>query len=136
MNSVVMIVSKFKTALVSVVLVAGLFFLAAFPAAAATVTVKMGADNGALKFVPSEVTIQQGDTVQWVNNKVFPHNIVFDKVPGGDAALAAKLSHKQLMTRPGQTVESVFADLPAGEYSYYCTPHRGAGMVGKVVVEG
>ncbi len=27
-------------------------------------------------------------------------------------------------------------DLPPGTYSYYCTPHRGAGMQGKIVVEG
>ncbi|NER82259.1 MAG: plastocyanin, partial [Leptolyngbya sp. SIO1D8] len=25
---------------------------------------------------------------------------------------------------------------PTGEYSYFCAPHRGAGMVGKITLEG
>lgn len=106
------------------------------PASAETFSVKMGADSGQLKFEPDTITIHQGDTVEWLNNKVFPHNIVFDKVPGGDAALASQLSHKKLATRPQELVETSFSDVPAGEYSYYCTPHRGAGMVGKIIVEG
>jgi len=104
------------------------------PAAAETYTIKMGSDSGALMFYPPTVTIKAGDTVKWVNNKVYPHNIVFDTVPGQDAALAAKLSHKQLLTAPKQEVETAFTDLPTGEYSYFCTPHRGAGMAGKIIV--
>ncbi len=125
-----------KVLLIGLVAMVGSLFLALQSASAETVTVKMGADSGQLKFEPATVTIHQGDTVKWVNNKVFPHNIVFDKVPGGDAALASQISHKKLMTRPNQVVETSFSDLPPGEYSYYCTPHRGAGMAGKVIVEG
>lgn len=106
------------------------------PAAAETYTVKMGSDKTQLIYDPPTLTINQGDTVRWVNNKVYPHNVVFDKVPGGDAALAAKLSHKALLTAPNQVVESAFVDVPLGEYTYYCTPHRGAGMVGKIIVKG
>lgn len=106
------------------------------PAAAETYTVKMGSDKAQLIYDPPTLTINQGDTVRWVNNKVYPHNVVFDKVPGGDAALAAKLSHKALLTAPNQVVESAFVDVPLGEYTYYCTPHRGAGMVGKIIVKG
>ncbi|MFS8860242.1 plastocyanin [Synechococcus sp. H60.3] len=118
-----------------VVGVAGVAFLSN-PAAAETYTVKMGSDKAQLIFDPPSLTINQGDTVRWVNNKVYPHNVVFDKVPGGDAALAAKLSHKALLTAPNQVVESAFVDVPPGEYTYYCTPHRGAGMVGKIIVNG
>ncbi|MGF1575279.1 MAG: plastocyanin [Cyanophyceae cyanobacterium] len=125
-----------KVLLLGLVAVVGSLFLALQSASAATVTVKMGADSGQLKFEPAVVTIHQGDTVEWLNNKVFPHNIVFDKVPSGDAALAAKLSHKKLLTRPNEVVSSSFEELPVGEYSYFCTPHRGAGMVGKIIVEG
>jgi plastocyanin len=45
----------------------------------ADATVKLGADSGALEFVPSTVTIKAGESVTWVNNAGFPHNIVFDE---------------------------------------------------------
>ncbi|WP_448573303.1 plastocyanin [Trichothermofontia sp.] len=119
--------------LVTGFLVLGTLWVGVAPAAAETYTVKMGADNGMLAFEPAKLTIKKGDTVQWVNNKLPPHNVVFDpaKVPGGDAALAKSLSHK-LVYQPGETFENTF-DV-AGEYSYYCEPHRGAGMVGSITV--
>lgn len=113
-------------ALCAVVLVIGSFFMAVSPAAADTLTVKMGADNGMLAFDPPTLTIKAGDTVKWVNNKLPPHNIVFE---GG----VANKSHNDLMFSPGESYEVTF-DTP-GEYSYYCAPHRGAGMAGKVVVQ-
>lgn len=42
-------------------------------------TVKLGADGGGLVFDPATVTISAGDTVEWVNNVGFPHNVVFDE---------------------------------------------------------
>jgi len=48
-------------------------------AANADATVKLGADSGALEFVPSSVTIKAGESVTWVNNAGYPHNIVFDE---------------------------------------------------------
>lgn len=128
------VLSSFKRAgalLAAIALVVTSFALTAHPAAAATHTVKMGSDQGALVFDPASITIQSGDTVTWVNNKAFPHNIVFDTK---DTAVADKLSSKKLMAAPGATHEVTF-DVPAGEYSYFCTPHRGAGMAGKVIVQ-
>lgn len=93
---------------------------------AETYTVKMGSDKGALVFEPKNITVKAGDTIQWINNKAYPHNIV---VQG-----QAELSHKKLLVKPAAIVESTFTE--AGEYSYYCSPHRGAGMVGKVTVQG
>ncbi len=59
------------------------------------------------------------------------------KIPLRSAALAKGLSHKQLLMSPGQTkTTTIPADAPAGEYTFYCEPHRGAGMVGKIIVEG
>jgi plastocyanin len=113
-------------ALCVIALVVGSFLMSVAPAAADTVTVKMGTDGGMLAFEPSTVTIKSGDTVKWVNNKLPPHNIVFE----GDAA---NKSHQQLMFSPGESYEATF-DAP-GTYSYYCAPHRGAGMAGKVVVQ-
>lgn len=116
---------KLGLALASLMFVVGSLFMTASPAAADTVTVKMGSDGGQLVFDPKVVTIKAGDTVKWVNNKAFPHNIVFD---GHD-----ELSHKKLAQKPKAELESTFNE--AGEFSYYCSPHRGAGMQGKVIVQ-
>jgi plastocyanin len=126
-------------ALLTMVLVISSFMVAVSPAAAETLTVKMGADSGMLAFEPANLTVHVGDTVKWVNNKLPPHNIVFDdkQIPTASKDLASKLSHQQLMFSPGESYEVTFsADMPAGTYSYYCAPHRGAGMVGKITVEG
>ncbi len=91
---------------------------------AKTVEVKLGTDAGMLAFEPSSVSISTGDTVKFVNNKLAPHNAVFE---GHD-----ELSHPDLAFAPGESWEETFSE--AGTYDYYCEPHRGAGMVGKVVV--
>ena len=91
---------------------------------AATVEVKLGTDAGMLAFEPSTVNIKAGDTVKFVNNKLAPHNAVFD---GHE-----ELSHPDLAFAPGESWEETFS--AAGSYDFYCEPHRGAGMVGKVVV--
>jgi len=84
----------------TLVLVVSSFFFNTASAAAETFTVKMGGDAGTLQFDPPALTIKAGDTVKWVNNKLSPHNIVFDstKVP---EAQAAKLSHKGLAFSAG-----------------------------------
>ena len=46
---------------------------------ATAATVKLGADSGALEFVPSTLTIASGESVSFVNNAGFPHNIIFDE---------------------------------------------------------
>ena len=92
---------------------------------AKTVEVKLGTDAGMLAFEPSTVNISAGDTVKFVNNKLAPHNAVFD---GND-----DLSHPDLAFAPGESWERTFSS--AGTFDFYCEPHRGAGMVGKVVVQ-
>ena len=118
---------------VAALLFAGTFFNAS-PAHAAEFTVKMGSDAGLLQFEPATLTISAGDTVTWKNNKMAPHNVVFDpaSTPGGKAA-ADKLTHTQLTFAPGESYSSTFTE--PGTYSYFCAPHRGAGMVGKIVVK-
>ncbi len=116
---------KLGLVIASLLFVVGSLFMTVNPASADTVTVKMGSDKGQLVFEPKVVTIKVGDTVKWVNNKAFPHNVVFD---GHE-----ELSHKKLAQKPKAELESTFNE--AGEFSYYCSPHRGAGMLGKVIVE-
>ncbi|MGK7916641.1 MAG: plastocyanin [Prochloraceae cyanobacterium] len=121
---------KLGLVLSTILLAIASFALAATPAAAATYEVNMGADNGLLQFEPQSLTVKPGDTVKWVNHKSGPHNVVFD---AGDVK---GLSHDQLAFSPGESWEVTIPEgTPTGEYSYYCQPHRGAGMVGKLVVE-
>ena len=119
-------IKKLSLVLCTFLFVIASMFMAVNPASADTVEVKMGADNGMLAFQPSKVKIKAGDTVKWVNNKLPPHNVVFE-------GAAASKSHKGLLYSPGDSFDITF-DEP-GTYSYYCEPHRGAGMKGEIVVE-
>ena len=116
---------KLGLLIATVALVISSFFVAVNPASAATVEVKMGADSGMLAFEPKKVEISAGDTVKWVKNKLAPHNVVVEG--------QASLSHKQLVFSPGDGYESTFNE--PGEYTYYCEPHRGAGMIGQIIVK-
>jgi plastocyanin len=130
---------RLSLAVLSLVLVVSSFAIFAPSAAAETYTIKLGTDKGMLAFEPAKLTIKPGDTIEWLNNKVPPHNVVFDAAlnPAKSGDLAKSLSHKNLMMSPGQKETTTFAaDAPAGEYTFYCEPHRGAGMVGKIIVEG
>ncbi len=91
---------------------------------AKTVEVNLGTDAGMLAFEPSDINISAGDTIKFVNNKLAPHNAIFE---GHD-----ELSHSDLAFAPGESWEKTFST--AGSYDFYCEPHRGAGMVGTVVV--
>ncbi|MFN6538053.1 MAG: plastocyanin [Nostoc sp. EkiNYC01] len=129
---------RLSLAVLTIVLVVSSFAVFTPSAAAETYQVKLGSDKGMLAFQPKKLTIKAGDTIEWVNNKVPPHNVVFSptKNPGGNKELAASLSHKKQLMNPGQKVATTFpADAPAGEYTFYCEPHRGAGMVGTITVE-
>lgn len=101
------------------VLLATLFF--SVPAWA--LDVKMGSD-GNLLFDPSEVTISAGETIHFVNDMLPPHNIIVEGRPD--------LSRESLMFSPGESQDVVFSD--PGDYTYWCGPHKGAGMIGTIHV--
>ncbi|XP_062227787.1 plastocyanin, chloroplastic-like [Phragmites australis] len=94
--------------------------------------VLLGADGGGLVFEPSEFTVKSGETITFKNNAGYPHNIVFDEdeVPSG--VDTSKISQEEYLNAPGETF-SITLTVP-GTYSFYCEPHQGAGMVGKVTV--
>jgi len=100
---------------------------------AANAEVKLGSDSGALVFQPDSVTIKVGETVKFVNNVGFPHNIVFDEDEVPDGVEADKLGQEEYLNAPGETKDVKFEK--AGTYQYYCEPHRGAGMKGKIIVQ-
>ncbi|AQK79778.1 Plastocyanin, chloroplastic [Zea mays] len=94
--------------------------------------VLLGAGDGGLVFEPSQFTVKAGDTITFKNNAGFPHNVVFDEdeVPSG--VDATKISQEEYLNAPGETY-SVTLTVP-GTYGFYCEPHQGAGMVGKITV--
>ena len=91
-------------------------------AAANAVTVKMGSSSGALVFEPASVTVKAGETITFVNNVGFPHNVVFDEdeVPAGVKADA--ISHDDYFNAPGETYDLKLDK--AGTYGFYCEPHQ------------
>jgi plastocyanin len=101
--------------------------------AAETKMVKMGSDNGQLVFVPDEIKICKGDSVTWINNKGGPHNVVFDEdaIPSGVSQ--ESISMDDQLGEEGATFTKKFET--SGKYSYYCEPHRGAGMLAELIVE-
>merc|ERR1711869_181377 len=82
--------------------------------AAQAADVKLGSDAGGLVFEPAEITISKGDSVTWINNRGFPHNVVFDEddVPGG--VNVDKISAEDLLNAAGEKHTAKF-DV-AGEY--------------------
>ncbi|XP_047329185.1 plastocyanin-like [Impatiens glandulifera] len=96
--------------------------------------VNLGGDDGSLVFEPSTFSVSSGDTIVFKNNKGFPHNIVFDEdeVPGGVDVAKISMSEEDLLNAPGETYSVTLT--AKGTYGFYCSPHQGAGMVGKVTV--
>ena len=99
-------------------------FIILLPRTAFALDISMGS-NGNLIFDPSDVTIDSGDTIHFVNNMLPPHNIIVEG--------RADLSRESLMFNPGESQDIKFTD--AGDYDFFCGPHQGAGMVGKIHVK-
>ncbi len=102
------------------IMMTSLFLSMTLAAQAYAAEIQMGY-NGNLVFEPNEVTVNAGETVTFVNNALPPHNIIVDG--------RADLSRESLMFSPGESQEIKFAD--AGDYEFWCGPHKGAGMVGQ-----
>ncbi|XWS24548.1 hypothetical protein CRYUN_Cryun28dG0112100 [Craigia yunnanensis] len=96
--------------------------------------VKLGDDDGSLAFVPSEFSVSSGEKIVFKNNAGFPHNVVFDEdgIPSGVDASKISMSDEDLLNSAGETYAVTLTE--KGSYSFYCAPHQGAGMVGKVTV--
>ena len=101
---------------------------------AMAVEVLLGGDDGTLAFIPSNFSVAPGEKIVFKNNAGFPHNVVFeeDEVPGGVDAGKISMSEEDLLNAPGETYAVTLTE--KGSYSFYCSPHQGAGMVGKVTV--
>ena len=92
-------------------------------------SVDVGAGDG-FSFAPDSFTIEVGDTVEWVwvgSN----HNVTAESAPAGSDWTGTPGAPDRLFDS-GHTSRYTF-EVP-GEYSYYCDPHRSAGMVGSFTV--
>ena len=96
------------------------------PSLAADMSIEMlNKDSNGNKMVYSQeiVNIDVGDTVTWLPTSK-GHNVEMIASPNG----------MKLKSKNGKEVKITF-DSP-GIYYYWCTPHKGMGMIGLVVVGG
>jgi plastocyanin len=96
-----------------------------------TVTVEMTSVDFVPTFVPSEITIQPGDTVRWVNVDPFLRDHSTCSGSGSTDALAGDLWNSGTLS-VNETFEYTFEDV--GEYAYFSVPHEYEGMFGLVIV--
>ncbi len=105
-------------------------------AGAKQIEVKMGADTGQLVYVPAKFDAAPGDTIKFTMNKAGPHNAVFDGSKAADPALAKTLSQNKLLNKPKDSyITTIPANAKLGAYSFNCTPHKSAGMVGVMTIK-
>lgn len=96
--------------------------------------VLLGGDDGSLAFIPGNFSVSAGEKITFKNNAGFPHNVVFDEdeIPAGVDASKISMAEEDLLNAPGETYSVTLSE--KGTYTFYCSPHQGAGMVGKVTV--
>ncbi|KAM3341587.1 plastocyanin, chloroplastic [Capsicum galapagoense] len=101
---------------------------------AMAIEVLLGGDDGSLAFVPGTFSVNSGETITFKNNAGFPHNVVFDEdeIPAGVDASKISMGEEDLLNAPGETYSVTLSE--KGTYSFYCSPHAGAGMKGQVTV--
>ncbi|KNA09426.1 hypothetical protein SOVF_153680 [Spinacia oleracea] len=101
---------------------------------AMAVEVLLGGGDGSLAFLPGDFSVASGEEIVFKNNAGFPHNVVFDEdeIPSGVDAAKISMSEEDLLNAPGETYKVTLTE--KGTYKFYCSPHQGAGMVGKVTV--
>lgn len=108
-----------------------------------THVVKMITEGGKQIFEPENLTIQQGDTVEWLAVSG-SHNVGFyiDSIPAGAEAILKKAMPDQIAPllgerKPvkGDKYVVVFAGAPKGSYRYYCKPHINKKMFGTLTIQ-
>ena len=94
------------------------------PALAADMTIEMlnkDADGKKMVYSAEIARVDVGDTITWVPT-----------TKGHNVEMIASPNNMKLKSKNGKEVQITF-DAP-GIYYYWCTPHKGMGMIGLVVV--
>jgi plastocyanin len=106
--------------------------------------VKMIGDAQGYRFDPANITIKAGDGIKFTTVSGGPHNVAFDPavIPADvQGQLDANISEKMgqlasaLKTNAGESVTVSFANIKAGKYPFFCTPHLALGMKGEITVQ-
>ena len=109
-----------------------------------THTINMVGDGQGYRYEPAEITIKAGDGIRFVMVSGGPHNVAFDPAtlsPEAKSALLANMPEQagelsgKMMLNPNEDYVVSFANVPAGTYDFFCTPHLALNMKGKVTVQ-
>jgi plastocyanin len=105
--------------------------LTAGPALAEVHVVQMTTVDFEPRFVPEEISVQPGDTVQWINADPF---LLDHGVTSGTGAADPKAGElwDSGTVRSGEVFEHTFQD--TGDFEYFSRPHEFAGMFGVIHV--
>ena len=96
------------------------------PALAADMTIEMlnkDADGNKMVYSAEIARVNAGDTITWVPT-----------AKGHNVEMVASPNDMKLKSKNGKEVQVTFVE--PGIYYYWCTPHKGMGMIGLVVVGG
>ncbi|MDZ7632531.1 MAG: plastocyanin/azurin family copper-binding protein [Gemmatimonadaceae bacterium] len=107
-------------------------------------TVRMLMDNEGFRFDPSYITVDAGDGVRFLMVSGVPHNVAFDArfIPRASrpqlVANIRALGGRDLASPVVTAIDSTFvvstSGLPAGDYLFYCGPHRSLNMHGVLTI--
>ena len=100
--------------------------LTSIPALAAEVTIEMlnkDADGNKMVYSQEIARVDVGDTITWVPT-----------TKGHNVEMIASPNRMKLKSKNGKKIQVTFKE--PGIYYYWCTPHKGMGMIGLVVVGG
>jgi plastocyanin len=114
---------KWSAAAVSV-LIFGFVGIGGPDVRAADTRVALGSSSDPLAFIPEEITVPVGSTVEWFNDTELEHDVQAED--GSFGTPGSGLLGK------GGKYEFRFSK--AGSFKYFCTPHKSSGMVGTVIV--
>ena len=106
--------------------------------------VKMLGGAQGYRFDPVNITVKAGDGIKFTMVSGGPHNVAFDPavIPADvQGQLDANISEKMgqlssaLKMNAGESITVSFANIKAGKYPYFCTPHLALGMKGEITVQ-
>lgn len=117
----------------------------AAPATGTVHEIKMIGDDKGYRFEPANLTIKSGDAIKFVGVSGFPHNVAFHGATLS-AAVKSQLDANFGTARAGELMSTMyvaagegftlsFANIPAGQYEYNCTPHLAMNMKGVITVQ-
>ncbi len=114
------------------------------PITGTTHEVRMVLENNEYKFSPANITIKAGEGVRWTMVTGAPHNVAFDPATVPAAAKSQLMANMPnqiselsgpMMINANETYMISFANIPAGTYNYFCTPHLAMNMRGVITVQ-